>query len=46
MRRIENKAFEKVLNDYFAHNEFAHTYEFDATLPESICDIDSNDKIG
>lgn len=46
VRRIENKAFEKVLNDYFANNEFADTYKLDASLPESICDIDSNDKIG
>lgn len=46
IRRIENPAFEKVVNEYFANNELADTYEFDATLPESICDIDSNDKIG
>ena len=46
VRRVENKAFEKVLNDYFSNNKFSDTYEFDATLPESVCDIDSNDKIG
>ena len=46
VRKVENKTFEKVLNDYFANNKFSDTYEFDATLPESVCDINSNDKIG
>ena len=43
--KIENVAFENVINDFFFKNPSAMVYDFAASLPKSICDIDSTDEI-
>lgn len=45
VRKIENSSFEKVVNDFFCNNPQENIYNFDASLPHSACDIDSNDWI-
>lgn len=42
VRRIENADFEKVVTDFFVHNPQEGVFEFDPSLPVSICDFDSN----
>lgn len=43
--KIENVAFEKVLNDFFVDNSFSSVYDLDDSVSESVCDLNSKDEL-
>ena len=43
--KIENVAFENVINDFFIKNPSALAYDFGTSVPKSICDYDSTDVV-